>query len=226
MSKLPTQTKLQQAWEELKEIHKEYLERHEVVIPTGRTYDSSAKSIWLSVLFYYKGQPVHKDVISDVCQRDKANLARDQQIRHLKRGGWSMKNDGRGNHELNPYEPSLEFLNEKVRRDGRLHARTFDDVKKAFGYRCATCGAKEERPDSRYGRDKVILQQGHKDPEKPSSDKNNIIPQCQFCNRAYRGDFTFDDKGRARAVADVGPVERVSDRVKSKIFNWLKDFFQ
>ena len=30
----------------------------------------------------------------------------------------------------------------------------------------------------------------------------------QFCNRAYRRDFTFDEKGRTRAVADIGPAQR------------------
>ena len=210
----------------MKEIHKEYLAKHGVLIPNKQNYDSTAKSIWLAVLYHFKEQPVHKDYISDVCQRDKPNLGRDQQVRHLKRDGWSLSNDGKGNHTLIPYEPSLEFINDKARRDSQLNARSFKELKTAYGNRCATCGASKRKPDNRYGRDKVALQQGHRDPEKPSSDKNNIIPQCQFCNRAYKGDFTFDDKGRVSAVADIAPVKRASDKVKYKIFSWLQDFFR
>ena len=51
----------------------------------------------------------------------------------------------------------------------------------------------------RYGEDIVQLQQGHKDPSKSATDKDNIIPQYQFCNRVYCGDFTLDySKLRAR----------------------------
>ena len=76
----------------------------------------------------------------------------------------------------------------------------------------------------RYGEDIVQLQQGHKDPSKSAADKDNIIPQCQFCNQAYRGDFTFDDKDRVRAVADVGPVQRATEEVQRKIFKWQKNY--
>jgi hypothetical protein len=66
----------------------------------------------------------------------------------------------------------------------------------------------------------VKLQKGHLDPEK-SIKRDNIIPQCQYCNRAYLDDFVFDKKGRVRAVASVRPVNRSSKRVKAEI----KKFF-
>jgi len=155
--------------------------------------------------------------------RDNSDLGHDQQIRHLKRDGWHLS--GRGKHKLDPFKPSTEWLNEKTRREVRLNANDFIDIKVAYGNKCATCGAREGRPDSRYGDDLVELQQGHMDPSKPL-DLQNIIPQCQFCNWAYRGDFVFDDKGRAWAIADIGPVERSSDSVKSKVFKWLSSLFK
>lgn len=50
----------------------------------------------------------------------------------------------------------------------------------------------------------------------------NIIPQCQYCNQAYKNDFTFDDKGRVRAIASAEPVKRATKPVQEKVFNWLK----
>ena len=88
--------------------------------------------------------------------------------------------------------------------------------------RCATCGTKEGEPSHRYGEDKVVLQQGHRDPSKPATDLDNIIPQCQFCNRAYRGDYVFDDKGRVSAIADLRPVQKATKSVQRKVYEWLK----
>ena len=224
MSDLPTSEDLQSAWDDLRAIHAAHLEQHGVKIPGAEQYNEVAKSIWLAVLHYYSGESVHKDTISDVCQRDLPRLGRDQQVRHLKRDGWTLTGT-RGYHQLHPYQHSPEWLTDQARRAGRLNAKTFDDLKMVYDDRCATCGAKEGEPNRRYGEDKVVLQQGHMDPAKPSNDLNNIIPQCQFCNRAYLRDFTFDEKGRVRAVADAGPVERASSEVKKKIFAWLKQFF-
>ncbi|MXX51335.1 MAG: hypothetical protein F4Z39_09980 [Chloroflexi bacterium] len=225
MSKLPNSTELQKAWEELQDIHAQYLARHDVKLPRAIQYNERAKSIWLAVLFHWEGQDVHKNTISAVCQRDNSNLAPDQQVRHLKRDGWRLISDGQGNHNLDPYQPSLELLNDKTRRDGLLSAKSFEEVKRAFGYSCATCGAREGRPDPRYGEDKVKLQRGHRDPAKAATDKLNIIPQCQFCNRAYRGDFVFDEKGGALAIAGIGPVQRASDEVKQKVLRFLRELF-
>lgn len=54
---------------------------------------------------------------------------------------------------------------------------------------------------------------------------SNVIPQCQYCNRSYRNDFTFDEKGRVRAVASEAPVKRATRAVQEKIYNCLKELF-
>ena len=222
---LPTPHELQKTWEDLCNIYLQHLEQHEVKIPNVRRYNERAKSIWLAVLHYYKDENVHKDDISKVCQRDKPSLKGDQQVRHLKRDGWHLTSDGKGNHLLNPYKPSPEWETDRKRREGRLTATTFEDIKSTYENRCATCGTKEGEPSHRYGEDKVVLQQGHKDPAKPATDINNIIPQCQFCNRAYRGDYVFDDKGRVSAIADLRPVQKASKSVQEKVYEWLKKQF-
>ena len=46
-----------------------------------------------------------------------------------------------------------------------------------------------------------MLQKGHKDPSQPLT-LENTIPQCQFCNRASRDYFVFDNKGRLEKISD------------------------
>ena len=225
MTTQPTPEELQTAWEQLQEIHLEYLAQHEVKIPQVTDYAANQKSFWLAVLYFWKDRKVHKDEISELARRDRPNDAADQQVRHLRADGWDIGQE-KGVHQLNPFRPSERHANTHARRRNRLTATSFESIKKAFGYRCATCGAREGQPDPRYGGEPVKLQQGHQDPNKPGDNLENIIPQCQFCNRAYKGDFTFDDKGRAHAVADVGPVQRASKVLQEEIYQWLKNELQ
>ncbi len=170
---------------------------------------------------HYSPNPVHKDTISDITRSHLPELGRDQQVRHLKRDGWNLESPARGMHCIaDPYKADAGFARELRRRQSLLLAGGFADIKKAFGYKCATCGAREGEPDPRYSSSAVQLQQGHRDPAKPL-DSKNTIPQCQFCNRAYKDDFTFDQKGRVRAVASVAPVRRASKDVQSKIRQFL-----
>ena len=220
MTKLPSRAKLQKAWEDLQEIHREYLEAHGVKIPRAKKYTDKAKSVWLAYLFLNSDRDVDKNEISSVVRRDMPGRAPDQQVRHLKRDGWDIGAKP-GVHRLNPYKPSLDLLTSDVRRRATLNSRDFNDLRKTYGYRCATCGAREGRPDPRYGEAKVALQRGRMDPRKRGDKTKNVIPQCQFCNRAYKSDYVFDEKGRVRAVASVQPVKRASASVQKEILDWL-----
>jgi len=79
----------------------------------------------------------------------------------------------------------------------------FEKIKKTYNYRCATCGAEEGKLhyNPYYDREIVQLQKGHMNPLK-ELEPGNIIPQCQFCNRAYRNWLVFDRNGRTIGVAD------------------------
>lgn len=208
----------------MKRIHNTHLTQHGVKLPA----DNSNKAIWLGALWACKDREVRKEEMSAIVQRERGGNPVDQQVRHLKRDGWNIvPGQARGSHRLNdPFQPGPEWANEQNRRQGQLAAGTFEELKRAFGNRCATCGAIEGEPDPRYGRDRVSLQQEHRDPAKPDTDRGNIIPQCSLCNRQYRNDFVFDEKGRVRAVADIGPVRRADAAVQRKIFDFLKGKFK
>lgn len=217
--KLPSRSQLETAYQEAARIHKTHLDQHGVKLPAT----STRKWVWLAMLMHFQGEPVHKDAISDAVQREFPGSGRDQQVRHLKRDGWNIEPAGNGEHILeNPYTPSQEFVTQRARRQGRISAEDFESLIKTFGNRCATCGGVQDEPDPRYGGDVIKLQRGHQNPHRPG-DRSNTIPQCQFCNRAYKDDYEFDDKGRVRAVANVGPVKRARQPVQRKIYDFLKE---
>ena len=58
--KLPSQRRLNRAWRELTRVYEKHLRHHSVVLPKEGTY----KQVWLSVFYCFKGQFVHKDLIS------------------------------------------------------------------------------------------------------------------------------------------------------------------
>ena len=217
---LPSPKKLQEAWEVLKSEHKKYLTMYDVKIPDVEKYDETQHSLWLAMLRINLDKGVHKSEMSKLAQRDKPELAADQQVRHLKRAGWNLIDVRRGMHKLDPYKPSPEWNREQTRRRQIDSAELFDDLKKAFGYRCASCGGEEAKPDARYGDGLIELQQGHMNPERPLQ-RGNLIPQCQFCSQTYKNDFTFDAKGRVRAIASVGPLRRASKTTQKKALEWL-----
>lgn len=224
MSALPSPAQLQKAWEDLREIHSTHLAVHDVKIPKAGKYSESQKAMWLAMLYFNREREVHKDEMSALARRDMPRLGVDQQVRHLKRDGWLLSG-ARGRHKLDPFNVSPEFLRQSARKRSSLAAATFDDLKTAFGGRCATCGAREGQPDPCYGGDPVVLQPGHKDPTKAGDERANIISQCQLCNRSYKDDFTFDDRGRVRAIAGIGPVRRATRDVQRRVYAWLKKKF-
>lgn len=215
----PSRQQLEEAYQEAERIHKTHLTQYDVHLPCWPRY----KAIHLAMLMHNLGKYVHKDVVSDAVQSIDPQAGRDQQVRHLKRDGWNIESDGKGRHRItDPYNPSPEYTASRTRRQG-LTTADFVSLVKLFGNRCATCGAINGEPDPRYGgRDKVSLQKGHMNPHKPS-EPNNIIPQCQFCNQAYKNDFEFDERGRVIAVANTRPVERARISVQEKIYEYLKD---
>lgn len=219
---LPSPQQLEEAYQEAARIHKVHLDQHKVHLPNWPTY----KAIHLAMLMHHKDRFIHKDDVSDAVQRQYPEAGRDQQVRHLKRDGWNIESDGHGNHRIrDPYNPSPEFVNLQARRQGLISATDFEDIVRSFGNRCATCGAISGEPDPRYGNDIISLQRGHMNPNRPD-DLGNTIPQCPFCNQAYKDDYVFDEKGRVKAVANIGPIKRASRTVQKIIYEFLKERFE
>jgi hypothetical protein len=170
-----------------------------------------SKELQLIFLCKYMKCFVHKDLISAFVQRFKPNHARDQQVRHLgTQYYWYVLNKGANvpdtdetvpsgyNYLVSIEMPNPKAVSEVMKRSGRLAARSFIDLKYAYGCKCATCGIEEGKKDPR-NEELVILQQGHMDPREPLT-LENTIPQCQYCNQTYKDYFQFNEYGRVIAV--------------------------
>ena len=98
-------------------------------------------------------------------------------------------------------------------------------MKTQYSYRCATCGSEEGQPNFHWPATKTKLQKAHKDPGKPLS-KDNIIPQCQKCNRADRNRWVYDNKGRVIKLADANILKSCSESVQRKAYRILYKKYQ
>ena len=90
----------------------------------------------------------------------------------------------------------------------------FEEIKKKYDYRCATFGSREGEPNYRYPGSIAKLQKAHRNPHVPL-EGDNIIPQCQFCNRAARNNWVYDARGRVVGVVSAEPI------LKSLRKGWL-----
>jgi hypothetical protein len=92
------------------------------------------------------------------------------------------------------------FYYRTFKRVGRVGAKNFEELKAVFGFRYVTCGSQEGKPHLLEPDKRTELQKGHMNPYKFLT-LDNIIPQCQLCNRLYKDNFVFNEKERIVTVA-------------------------
>ena len=207
---------LEQAWEQVKLAWRNGLERYGVKLPS----DGSAPSLWLSILWIHRdGEPIHKRAIGKVVTNVRPDLTDDQQVRHLKGDGWHDIGGGRGWHKIVFSTPNPDWMMRQTRRGASLGDATWEEIKLAYGMRCAWCRAEEGKPHWRDSVE-VRLQQGHKDPARPAI-PGNIIPLCQYHNQALRDTLVLDEHGFPKAVASTALVASASRTVKLAIRSML-----
>lgn len=195
----------------------------------------NAKELQLIFLTKYKGNIIHKDLISAFVRKIKKDVGLDQQVRHLSsQYGWYILNKGDKIPDTNIKIPSgyhflvsLETPNPKIvfttlKRIGRLGAKTFEELKAAYNNKCATCGIRDNEKDPRLGGTLVCLQQGHMDPRKELS-LENTIPQCQYCNQIYKDYFQFNEYGRVISVSNPEILLKSSRDIQERAVQILLD---
>jgi hypothetical protein len=163
----------------------------------------SKDSLVLVALYKYFRQVVSKEELTGIVRAFYPETNDVQQARHLgKQKGFWIESGTRGEGNLRPNDYMLVSLEEPY--PGWSGLRTsfqgdFDQLKKLYGYRCATCGSKEGEPQFHNPGILTQLQAGHMDPNIRELE-GNAIPQCGECNRAYRDWFIFDVNGRVRDI--------------------------
>lgn len=226
---------INQKYDEIKESWENFLEKYDVKMPnleSGNKYTINA--LVLIYLYINLGKNISKQELTDFLKSMGYECNDVQQARHLaQQSGWYILSGTRGDSECQEYniksgeymlktiqEPYPSYKN--MKRTESLNASSWEELKKLYNYRCATCGSKEGEKNFLYPASITRLQQGHKDPSMALS-IDNTIPQCDFCNRASRDYFVFDNKGRVEKINDPKFVLRSSKEIQEKMLKLLID---
>ena len=216
---------LNKAFEKIEKDWRIHLEKHGITLPKF----GASKWYQLAILKHHQKKAVHKSDISALVAHLTNTTATDQQVRHLKtQEGWFILNRGDSYRGKSVPDGCHVLITTKqptpagvMRRRGVVAEGDWKKILSEYGHACASCGTKiGER--HRFDGTLIVesLEKGHMNPNKPLA-PGNIIPQCRWCNRTARGDFTFDEQGRPRAIADVRPVKRADREVLEKVRQWL-----
>jgi len=100
----------------------------------------------------------------------------------------------------------------------------WEEIKKRYNFRCATCGSLEGKPHFHWPATKTVLEKAHMDPMKPLI-SGNIIPQCQKCNRGDRNRWVYDEKGRVIKMANPNAIKLCDPETRKKVYKILKKEF-
>jgi len=141
--------------------------------------------------FLYKNEGVwcsKADIISAIDYKGNDLQA----PRHLPSQGWNIEQDHKGNYRLiNITQTNPNWKPNK--RSSNINFESWESIKQSYNNKCASCGSEENKPHNHTGK-LVKLEKGHKNPEKGLS-LNNIIPQCNYCNKRFKDIYKFDNYG-------------------------------
>jgi hypothetical protein len=219
----------------IQEYHNKYLKKYDVKMPAlynskGKFTKNALVLVYLSI-GYPKTRKVTKMELTTFMRNYYPDVPDVQQARHLgAQNGWWIVAGGRDNAvlivERGSYQLyTLEEPYPSFKKGHRVsEIGNWEEIKASYGYRCATCGSKEGEPHLHWRGTITKLQKSHKDPNKPLT-IDNIIPQCQKCNRADRNRWVYDDYGRVIKLADPSFVRNFDDEVRWRIYKILyKEF--
>ena len=233
-----TDHEIEKLYDLIKEYHEKYLDKHGVVLPNLKRDGKFTKDAL--VLTYlaqnYPNTPiVSKDELTKFIRIYYPDVNDVQQARHLGNiKGWYVlsgtRKDNeslqveRGCYKLLTLEKCYPGFN-RLRRSDLAGDDYFENLKRLYGYRCATCGSKEGEDNYRYPGTITVLQKGHMNPNKPL-EPGNIIPQCEKCNRPDRNYWIYDERGRVIGIANEKVIDKCSKTLKNKIYLRLKEEFE
>lgn len=220
----------QQIFRQIEKDFEKNLKEHKVKLPGYNT------NYYFQLVFLYKnkGKFIHKDVVSEFVKTMNTKAGSDCQVRQLAQQGWYVlvKNDEvpgttlktpSGYHTLfTTDEAKPSYLLALDKRKSRLEAKTFEELKKIYNNKCATCGAVEGKKHPREINKIVVLQQGHMNPRKELTIQNSI-PQCESCNGTYKNYFIFNKNGRIISISNPQFVLKSEDDIQREIFLILKE---
>ena len=230
------ESKINAIYQKLCFYHKKYLNKYGVKLPKLCDAEGKFTKDALVLIYLYCGYPntrvVTKKELTKFVRSYYPDTNDVQQARHLgAQSGWWIVAGGRDNIVCNLKRGSykLHKLEEPYpgfTKGHRISATDdWDEIKKKYNFRCATCGSLENEPHFHWPETKTVLQKAHMDPNKPLI-AGNIIPQCQKCNRADRNRWVYDDKGRVIKLADPNFVRSFSKEVRKEAYKIFYNEFR
>jgi len=214
--------------------HKKYLNQYGVKLPRLTNAQGNYTKDALVLVYLSQGYPKTKKVtkgkLTQFIRRYYPNVNDVQQARHLgAQKGWFIAAGGRDNRDVvltrGEYQlvslkkPYPAFHGHRIEQ-----TKNWGELKKQYGYRCATCGSKEGEPNIHWPNTITKLQKSHINPNKPLV-LGNIIPQCQKCNRADRNNWIYDERGRVIKIANPNVIKRSSEDIRWKVYKILYEAF-
>jgi hypothetical protein len=188
------------------------------------------KSRMLEYFWKNKGKLVTKQEVQKHFAT-KFNIHSDiQSVRHLgKQDGfavlqygneWNGRSLKKGEYVFEGFNKVNHFYNKSRRIESSLD---FESKKREYKNSCASCGAKENTLH-KWTNEKVVLEKGHMDPSKEMTD-DNIIPQCNWCNKIAKNKWIFDRFGFPKYMTIDGLLSH-NDQQLREFYNILKDKFE
>ena len=215
--------------------YKKYLNQHGVKLPKltdpKGNYTKDALVLVYLAQNYPNTKKVSKGELTQFIRQYYPNVADVQQARHLgAQKGWFIAAGGRDNRDVILVRGEYQLISlEKPYPAFHGHrveeTKEWEELKRQYGYRCATCGSKEGEPNIHWPNTITRLQKSHMDPNKPLI-PGNIIPQCQKCNRANRNNWVYDERGRVIKLANPNVIKRSDKEIKWKVYKILYEEFK
>lgn len=228
-----TEKEIDGTYEEISKYYEKNLKSHGVILPKlkkGNKYTKDA----LVLVYLAQGYPdtkiISKTELTEFVKIFYPSTNDVQQARHLAaQKGWFILSGTRkdntsisipaGSYKLISLEKCYDGFTAE-RREDFFSGDYWENLKKAYDYKCACCGSQEGKKHRYWKNITVTLQKGHKDPSKPLIE-GNIIPQCESCNRPDRNYWVYDDKGRVVSIANEKVVDTCSEAVQKAIYKRL-----
>lgn len=230
-----SKTEIKKQYKIIKSYHERFLKQLDVKLPKLKNSEGNYTKDALVLVYLSMGYPkteaISKTELTKFIRTFYPEVNDVQQARHLgAQKGWWIVAGGRDNIVLNVkmgyyqlhslQEPYPAFHGHRV-----SNTDNWDELKKEYGYRCATCGSVENQPNLNWPATKTKLQKSHMDPNKPLV-AGNMIPQCQKCNRADRNRWVYDQRGRVIKLAKASFVKNFDKSVRQNIYKILSKEFK
>ena len=230
---------IKKIYEMISKNYNKYLRQSGVKLPKLTDIQGNYTKDVLVLVYLAQGYPntrkVSKGELTQFIRQYYPNINDVQQARHLgAQKGWFIAAGGRDNRDvvltrgeyklISLEKPYPAFHGHRIEKIETGFPSYWENLKKQYKYRCATCGSEEGKPNIHWPNTVTKLQKGHKDPNKPLV-PGNIIPQCQKCNRGDRNNWVYDERGRVIKLANPIVIKRSDKEIRWKVYKILyKEF--